>query len=157
MEISFKGSLYHLSGRIDEHADFGSLSRVTESVMRLHLAGITSMNSVGVRKLLAFALGWSPKKFEFYECTPEFIVNVNVIPQLLGSSRDGTQIKSFYVPYSCEACHRLENVLYKPDGLTFKPGTGVDLTERLCSQCGEVLDLDVDKHDFFLFLSKDAD
>jgi hypothetical protein len=153
VEISFKNGIHYLAGRIDEHADFGSLTRAAEP-LRLNLGKIKSINSVGVRKMLAFALAWSPKPFEFHECTAEFIVNVNVIPQLLGSSRDGQQIKSFYVPYSCEACKRLENVLYRPEDLVFVENAGVTLTEKFCDGCGEVLDLDVDQHDYFLFLSR---
>ena len=74
-------------------------------------------------KFLAFTLGYSPKKFEFLECTPEFIANVNVIPQMLGSPADETQIQSFYVPFSCESCKRVENLLFERSAIKMNAAT----------------------------------
>lgn len=156
MEITLKNGMYHLVGRIDEHAAFESLQGAPPP-LKLNIGRVSSINSVGVRRFLAFALGWSPKKFEFYECTPEFIANVNVIPQLLGMPSDEAQIKTFYVPFSCETCKRMENVLFERAQIAFdsKSGEAV-IPAKKCVKCGELLDLDVEKNEFFMFLKSDV-
>ncbi len=152
MEISQKNDVFFIAGRLDEFADFAPLAAAA-APLKLNIGRITSINSVGVRKFLAFTLAWSPKVFEFYDCTPEFIANVNVIPQMLGKSADETQIKTFYVPFSCENCKRVENILFDRSSISKDDDGEVVLGSRKCSKCGEPLDLDVEKNEFFMFLS----
>ena len=152
MDISQKNGVYFLSGRLDEFADFSGLSKAA-APLKLNVGRISSINSVGVRRFLAFTLAWSPRPFEFYDCTPEFIANVNVIPQMLGSSADETQIKTFYVPFSCEVCKRVENVLFDRAMIAKDADGEVALPAKRCAKCGENLDLDVEKNEFFMFLS----
>lgn len=151
MEVSQKNGIYFLSGRLDEFADFSALDKAT-SPLKLNIGRISSINSIGVRKFLAFTIAWSPRVFEFYECTPEFIANVNVIPQMLGMSTDETQIKSFYVPFSCEACKRVETVLFDRTMISRNADSDVVVPQRKCSKCGDPMDLDVEKNEFFMFL-----
>jgi hypothetical protein len=147
--------MYHLSGRLDEYSAFDSLLEGAEP-LKLNIGKVTSINSIGVRKFLAFTLAWSPRTFEFHECTPEFIANVNVIPQMLGSSSDEAQIKSFYVPFSCESCKRVENVLFRREQITFDAAGEAEVPARKCSRCGNTLDLDVERTEYFLFLQGEA-
>ena len=155
MDIEQKNDTYYLSGRMDEYSDFSALLKA-QPPLKLNIGKISSINSVGVRKFLAFTLGWSPRKFEFHECTPEFIANVNVIPQMLGNPSDEQQIKSFYVPFSCESCKRVENVLFQREQITFDAQGEVVIPERKCGRCGETLDLDVERTEYFMFLRADA-
>ncbi len=154
MQIDFKNGVYHLSGRIDEYSEFDSLVNVPQP-LKLNIGRISSINSVGVRKFLAFTLSYSPKKFEFLECTPEFIANVNVIPQMLGSPADETQIKTFYVPFSCEGCKRVENLLYERMAIKIDAKGEVVVPTAKCSKCGENLDLDVEPTEYFMFLTSE--
>ena len=155
MDIDLKNDTYFLSGRMDEYSDFSSMQKA-QPPLKLNIGKVSSINSVGVRKFLAFTLGWSPRKFEFYECTPEFIANVNVIPQMLGNPSDETQIKSFYVPFSCESCKRVENVLFQREEIRFDAQGEAVIPERRCARCGEALDLDVERTEYFMFLQADA-
>ncbi len=136
---------------MDEYSEFDALLR-DQAPLKLNIGQIVSINSVGVRKFLAFTLDWSPKKFEFFECTPEFIANVNVIPQMLGNPSDETQIKSFYVPFSCESCKRIENVLFLREQIRIDEFGDAEVPERKCPRCNGPLDLDVEKTEYFLFL-----
>lgn len=154
MQIVSKNGIYYLSGRLDEYADFDALKGATEP-LKLNLGGIASINSVGVRRFLAFTLSWAPKRFEFFECTPEFIANVNVIPQMLGDPKNKGQIKSFFVPYGCDSCKRLENVLIHKDAV--KAGSsGVELPQKSCDRCGSAMEPEVEKHEYFNFLGAAA-
>lgn len=152
MDIDFKNGVYNLSGRLDEYADFESLIAAPDP-LKLNLGKILSINSIGVRKFLAFSIARTPKKFEFYECTADFIANINVIPQMLGTPADAGQIKSFFVPFSCETCKRVESGLFETAALTFDGNDEVEIAARPCSKCGVAMDLDVEKSEFFMFLS----
>lgn len=151
MDIHFKNGIYHFSGRMDEYSEFNELIN-SPAPLRLNIGKVTSINSIGVRKFLAFTLAWSPRRFEFYECTPEFIANVNVIPQMLGSPSDEAQIKSFFVPFSCESCKRVENILFEREAIRVDTMGEIVIPTKTCSKCGEVFDLDVEKNEYFLFL-----
>lgn len=151
MQVELKNDVYHLSGRIDEFAEFGPL-KGAPAPLKLHLGRVTSINSIGVRKFLAFVLAWAPKRFEFFECTPEFITNVNVIPQMLGNPSDAKQVKSFFVPFACEPCKRVENVLYVTANLKRDADGEVVLDQRKCPKCGNAMVLDVEPTEYFMFL-----
>lgn len=152
MDIDFKNGVYQLAGRLDEYSDFESLIGAPDP-LKLNLGKIQSINSIGVRKFLAFTIARAPKRFEFYECTADFIANINVIPQLLGTPSDASQIKSFYVPFSCESCKRIESSLFELDKLTYDQHGDVDVGTRRCVKCGNEMDLDVEKSEFFTFLN----
>lgn len=152
MDIDFKNGVYHLSGRLDEYSEFESLVGAPDP-LKLNLGKIQSINSIGVRKFLAFTIARAPKKFEFFECTPDFIANVNVIPQMLGTPGDAKQIKSFFVPFSCESCKRIESIVFEMSELKYDANGDVDLGSKICSKCANKMDLDVEKSEFFMFLN----
>ncbi len=152
MDIEIKNGVYHLSGRLDEFAEFDSLLAGPDP-LKVNLSKIQSINSIGIRKFLAFTIARGPKKSEFYGCTPDFIANVNVIPQMIGMPSDARQIKSFFVPFNCESCKRLDSSLYELAKLKTDADGDVDLGKHVCSKCGNEMDLDVEKSEFFLFLN----
>lgn len=150
MNIDFKNGIYYLSGRLDEYAEFESLVSAPEP-LKLNFGKLQSINSIGIRKFLAFVIARAGKKFEFYECTPDFITNVNVIPQMLGTPSDSSQVKSFYVPFSCESCKRIETLLIQTDKLS---ASAPDFGELRCSKCGEEMDLDIEKSEYLLWFTE---
>ena len=152
MDIALKNGVYHLSGRLDEFAEFDSLVAGPDP-LKVNLGKIQSINSIGIRKFLAFTLARGKKKFEFYDCTADFIANANVIPQMLGLPSDASQVKTFFVPFSCDSCKRIENSLYELNKLNIDADGDVDLGTRVCSKCGNEMELDIEKSEFFMFLS----
>ncbi len=153
MDILLKNGVYHLSGRMDEFSEFDSLKHST-SPLRINIGKIDSINSIGVRKLLAFALAWSPRKVEFFEATPEFIGNVNVIPQLVGKEPTGDAIRTFYVPYYCNSCKRTESELWDSTKVALDEHGDILVHERVCSKCGESMELDAEPSEYFIFLKR---
>lgn len=150
MQVELKNGIFHLSGRLDEFAEFGPLNGAP-APLKLHMGRITSINSIGVRKFLAFVMGWAPRRFEFYECTPDFISNINIIPQMLGNPPDPTQVKSFFIPYACESCKRLEKVLVERDSLKRGADGVVSVPTRKCAKCAVDMELDVEPVEYFAF------
>ncbi len=152
MDIELKNGVYHFSGRLDEFAEFDSLVAGPDP-LKVNLGKIQSINSIGIIKFLAFTHARGPKKFEFYDCTADFIANVNVIPQMLGSPSDARQIKTVYVPFSCGSCKRVENSLHELSKLKIEADGDVVIGSRVCSKCGNEMDLEVEKSEFFFFLN----
>jgi hypothetical protein len=152
VDIVLKNDVYHLSGRLDEFAEFDTLVAGPDP-LKLNLGKLQSINSIGIRKFLAFTLARAKKKSEFYECTADFIANANVIPQMLGLPSDASQIKTFYVPFSCESCKRVESFLYELGKLKMDAADEIDLGKQVCSKCGDDMELDVEKTEFFMFLT----
>lgn len=151
MTISLKNGVYYIVGKIDEYFEYDDLLKAADP-LKINLGSMSSINSMGVRKFLSFTLAWSPKKFEFFECTPEFIAYVNVIPQMLGTSGDEKQIISFYVPFSCEKCQKVQNILFQRHDIKIDADGEVEMPERRCLKCKNVLELDVDVNEYFMFL-----
>jgi hypothetical protein len=140
---------------MDENFEYEDLLKIPD-LIKLNLGKVTSINSMGVRKFLAFTLAWSPRRFEFHECTPEFIANVNVIPQMLGSSADEKQIVTFYVPFSCEHCQTSQSALFKREEVVVDEDGEVVVPDRRCQKCNNPLDLDVETNEYFMFLADAA-
>lgn len=154
MEITKVEDVFHLIGRVDEFADFSVLELASEP-LKVNLAKVSSMNSVGIRKLLGFAIRWSPKKLEVFECTSDFIETLNVIPELVGVSNSGASpVKSFYVPFSCVSCTLVQSELFEV-GKIIDAGVEFILNAKpACKQCSGQLALDVDPDEYLAFLQR---
>jgi hypothetical protein len=151
MEIKLKGGVHHLNGRLDEFLDLAPLEKVGPPI-KLNIREITSINSNGIRKFLAFIVKDPKREMEFHECTPEFIANVNIIPQILGQPPNARRIKSLFVPLTCESCDNSENHLVTFDQI--KPtSTGTwDIAPVPCKACKKPMALEVEPSDYFLFM-----
>jgi hypothetical protein len=156
LEITFKDGIYHLSGRLDENAIFDSL-KATPSPLKLNVGKIMAINSVGIRKFLTFTMDFAPGAMEFFECTPDFIANINVIPQLLGSDEHNACVRSFYIPYVCENCKHIELDLVETELIKVSETGDVELATRNCENCKGMMDLDFEENEYFLFLHPKAE
>src|SRR5689334_16178520 len=88
IKIVEKEGIFHLSGILNEYADFSALLTQKEP-LRLDMREVTRLNSIGIRNLLKFLADWSPRKFIYLNCPSEFIDQVNMIPALLGNKNNG--------------------------------------------------------------------
>lgn len=151
MEIKLKGGIHHLSGKIDEFLDLSSLEALGPS-LKFNLRGITAINSNGIRKFLAFVMKDPKREMEFYECSTEFIVNVNIIPEILGTPPSARRIKSLYVPLNCENCDHSENHLIKFDQVKPTETGSWDIGAVPCKNCKIPMSLEVEPTDYFMFM-----
>ena len=153
MDILLQNGVYHLSGRMDEFSEFEVLTQAV-GTLQLNIGKITSINSIGVRKLLGFIMAWNPRKIEFFEATPEFIGNVNIIPQLVGMKPTAKAIRSFYVPFHCISCKCTEVELWDLASLHLSATDDVVVHAKVCSKCGENMELDAEPSEYFIFLKR---
>lgn len=155
MDVKLQGDMYFLSGKLDEHTDFTALGKATSS-LKINLRDITSINSNGIRKFLAFVLDRSSLDMELHECTTEFISNVNVIPQLLGQPPMPQRIKSLYMPLSCEDCDRSENFLITLNDIKASSDGTWAMRPVGCKSCKNPMTFDVEPADYFIFMEDAA-
>lgn len=149
IKIVEKDGVFHLSGVLNEYADFSALLGQREP-LRLNMKDVSRLNSIGIRNLLKFLSDWGPRAFAYEQCPSEFIDQVNMIPALLGSKNHG-KIDSLYVPYECPDCDNEDEVLAK---VTDFAGihSGSQPPTRTCGKCGGKMSILTDS--FFIFLMR---
>ena len=149
MKIAEKDGVFHLSGVLNEYADFSQLLGQREP-LRLNLKGLTRLNSIGIRNLLKFITDFSPCAFVYEECPSEFIDQVNMIPALLGVKNNG-KIKSLFVPFECPTCDHEDEVLSEVSEYTALKSGGSG-PAHTCSKCGGKMNVLMDS--FFIFMTR---
>lgn len=108
------GATVVFAGEVDENADFSSLRRSLAGAVEFHLAGITRVNSCGVREWVNFvrALPPSVTSLRFSHCSSAIVTQLNAICNFRGAAR----VLSLHAPYVCERCGIEEHKLLEVEG-----------------------------------------
>lgn len=110
MTIDVLGDALFLAGAIDEAAALHELPGHAKSGhLVLDLAGITFINSLGVRDWIRMqaAAQQSQLAVELRRVAEPLVHQLNMIIATRGSAR----VTSFFAPYACDACGREESLL----------------------------------------------
>ena len=145
--ISVKDGCYHLSGVLNEFANFDVLKMASEP-LRLNLSQLSKMNSIGIRNFLRFLADWGTKEIHYEHATSEFIDQVNMISSMKGSAHQA-KILSFNVPWQCVSCDHEDEVFMEAAEVGPMLKDGKDLS-RICPKCGTQMSLLMDS--FFDFM-----
>lgn len=147
-----KDGVHVLTGSFDEVSDFESLTKLTEAPLKLSLSGIQTINSLGLRRLIAFAKHLGDRAVELHECPPVFIEAVNVMPLAIGGSKHVSRVRSILMPYHCKGDH--ERAFVVPVSAV-RLGTDVHVPKQECPTCRMEMepDLETDLDEFFFFLN----
>lgn len=142
------GVLFTFSGAIDDTSDFEQIGQDTPVDITLDFDGVENANSYGVRRWAQTLQNLKGKKLRYTRCRPVVVVQMNVIPFLTR----GVEVKSFYVPMSCEACSLEYDKLVTPDD-----AMGDEFVESLnerfvCDRCARKLEFVEDEATYFRFL-----
>jgi anti-anti-sigma regulatory factor len=109
-EVTGADNALVLAGAIDETAHLsGFLARARGGRLALDLAGVTFINSLGVRdwiRLVAAAQA-AGLAVELRRVSEPLIHQLNMII----AARGDAQVTSFYAPYACDSCGREESLL----------------------------------------------
>ncbi|MBX9703034.1 MAG: hypothetical protein K2X39_02655 [Silvanigrellaceae bacterium] len=106
--------IVNLIGLINEDADitFQNLLTLISEYKKIYFnfSQVKSINSLGVRSWVTFLrMIEAEREIIFQECTPDVIMQINMIPSFLGKAL----VETFYVRYVCEVCEKeTENLLY---------------------------------------------
>ena len=125
-----------LDGPVTELADFTPLTRL-RGPLRLDLAGIDRINSIGVRSWILFvkqaeAMGLS---LTFERVSPAMVLQISMISNFMGAK---SRVRSLLVPYLCNSCHYEHLQLVE-----VTPGVALAVPPRMaCPKCGAAMHLD---------------
>ena len=110
MTITEQGEALVLAGSIDETAALHELpARAKNGRLVLDLAGITFINSLGVRDWIRMqsAAQKTQLAVELRRVAEPLVHQLNMII----ATRGAASVTSFYAPYACDACGREESLL----------------------------------------------
>src|SRR5262245_62066006 len=105
MTYASSGDQLVLSGAIDESSDLVALlEHEVHGRLALDLAGITFINSLGVREWIRMPQAASTAKItlELRRVAEPIVHQLNIVPAARGASI----VTSFFAPYECEDCDR---------------------------------------------------
>lgn len=137
-----------MAGRLSEEADLKNIDVSSAEVIRIDLANLANLSSLGVRSWMQWVNGIDRGKNITLENCPKVFVNmVNLVHNMVPAH---LHIKSIGIPYFCTKC-----------GNSFCEN--MELTENLpqslseskpCANCGADAELDTLPEKYFRFLEE---
>ena len=151
MSVEARGDVLMISGAIDESAGLADLlARAQGGRLVLDLAGVTFINSLGVRDWIRMqaAARRSSVAVELRRVAEPLVHQLNMIIATRGAS----QVTSFYAPYACDACGREDSLLI--DAVAHARGLAeMTAPPMTCAECGAAMVFNDFPERYFLFLS----
>jgi anti-anti-sigma regulatory factor len=119
-----------IAGKIDERFDGESVIHDAKGKVVLHLGGVRSISSLGVRAFEHLVHGL--REVVLIHISPAIASQLTMIPNLVG---DNTKIESAKLPFTCPACGA-----EKTHSVPFRARANVEHAPK-CA-CGAVMELD---------------
>ena len=140
-----------LSGAIDENAGLNELLGYAQGGrLVLDLAGITFINSLGVRDWIRLQAAATQQRIavELRRVAEVIVHQLNMIIATRGTAR----VTSFFAPYACDACGREESLLV--DAITNAAGLAqLQPPPMTCPECGAPMAFNDFPERYFSFLT----
>lgn len=109
---------------------------------------VSSVNSCGVRTWVNFMRDASKgREFQFEECTPEIVMQMNMIPSFRGTAK----VRSVFSAYMCEGCGYEGNVLFE-SGKNLPSSSGAEIAPQKCPKCSNEMEAAELEEEFFAFV-----
>lgn len=135
-------------GPINEDSTLPEL-KLTGGKLILDLDGVTSINSCGIREWIKWVKLIPTQVSVFYQNCPRwFVEQMNIVA---GFILENTTIDSFKVPYYCEDCELITDLLLQ-NGKDFENGKLNPPEAIECSSCKASAEIDVIEASYFKFL-----
>lgn len=140
-----------LAGAIDENAGLHELLGYAQAGrLVLDLAGITFINSLGVRDWIRLQAAATQQGIavELRRVAEVLVHQLNMIIATRGTAR----VTSFFAPYACDACGREESLLV--DAISHAPGLAqLQPPPMTCPECGAPMAFNDFPERYFSFLT----
>lgn len=151
LTIETRGDVLVLAGAIDETAKLQDLpGRAQHGRLALDLAGITFINSLGVRDWIRFVAAAQKAKIrvELIRTAEPIVHQLNMIL----ATRGDVRVISFYAPYACDACGREDTLLV--DAVAHAERLArLEPPPMTCPECGAAMVFNDFPERYFSFLS----
>lgn len=141
-----------LVGTIDEDNELSPLvNRIRGQTAIIDLAGIEDINNCGVRDWVNCLEGLQGRAINvvLVECSPAIVAKLNTVSNFIEKG----YVKSFYVPYFCQACEQEKALLVDMD--EFQGDAPVKTPTCRCDSCDGIMAFDDLEESYFAFV-KDA-
>ena len=143
--------VYKFAGQIDEDANFSS-NPLASTQLIMDFEGVTLINSCGIREWIKWMNTASGSKILYRNCPKVIVDQINMVEGFLPANGI---VESFYVPYYCEECENITQVLLK-NGKDFGNGGVKAPEENPCTKCQSAAEIDVIEGKYFKFLQRAA-
>ena len=141
--------LLTLTGELDEDVFLKDTPHTGFKNITVNFDKLVSINSCGVREWI----NWATKIHETTSVTVKLmpIVLVTQMNTVHGLFPLRTQVESFYVPYFCQDCDVIKNILFQ-NGTEFDNAILKSDLKFTCEHCQKALEIDVNESKYFSFL-----
>ena len=142
----------YLTGVIDEACRLGDLLPAQgPAILRLDLAGVSFINSLGVREWIRFLANAHKAgiRIELARVSEPLIQQLNMIV----AARGHADVVSFFAPYACDACGREDSLLIDLAPHRHRLQMG-DAPTAVCPECGSMMVFNDFPQRYFLFLGE---
>ena len=134
-----------LLGRIDENAELDELAdALPAGQVRLDLAGLVRINSIGVREWMDFVKTIAGRDVRLVGCAPAFVEQMNAIANFTGELR----IDSVLAAFECEHDSEVVRVEVRTDDAR----AGRLPAAPPCPRCGRTMEPAVEDDLYYRFL-----
>lgn len=140
-----------LSGLINEDAEL-TLQAIASEInpfkkVLFNFSGVKTINSLGVRAWVMFVrLIEERREIWFDECTPDVIMQINMIPSFQGKAK----VRSFFTNYVCTKCNANHTFLIDASKLAPKALP----TAPACPNCKSEMETEELEDEYFAFLTR---
>ena len=151
LTVTEQGGALVLAGAIDETATIPELvARAHGGVLALDLAGVTFINSLGVRDWIRMVSTAQQKgvQLELRRVSEPIIHQLNMIIATRGTAR----VTSFFAPYACDRCGREESLVVDAVANADKLAQ-LQAPPMTCPECGGAMAFNDFPERYFSFLS----
>ena len=152
LTVTPEGGVLVLAGAIDETADLmGLLGKAQSGRLVLDLAGVTFINSLGVRDWIRMQAQatQSGLAIELRRVAEVLIHQLNMIIATRGTAR----VTSFFAPYACDSCGREDSLLV--DAVANAEGLArLEPPAMTCPECGGQMAFNDFPERYFSFLTQ---
>ena len=138
-----------LTGTIDEDIDFNQYPLTGSSEIDLHLEGVKSINSCGIREWIKWMGSADAQTIRWHKCTKPIVDQINMVDGFLPSTG---KVMSFYVPYYNDEAGSEKNVLFT-FGQDYTEGE-VKAPQSVKDEDGNEMEMDVIEAKYFKFIKK---
>lgn len=143
------GSLFKLSGVIDESFSKSEFVASAKGVVVLDLNGVSRITSFGVREWVSALGQLSCDYYCFVRCRPAIVAQFNMVAHFAGRG----QLLSFYAPYVCTGCGKDVDELVDLRGT--KPDLAAYGSKSIpCPACGQAAEFDDVPESFFSYVAR---
>jgi len=151
MTLQVQDDVLVLGGALDETAELPALlARARDGRLVLDLAGVTFINSLGVRDWIRLqaAAQRASVAIELRRVAEPLVHQLNMIIATRGASH----VASFYAPYACDKCGREDSMLI--DAVAHARGLAqLSAPPMTCPECGAAMAFNDFPERYFSFLT----